>query len=391
MASRSAKPSVSIVRVTAEHAELVAAFFRQVWDPSATAEQVRAGRAAETAANPALRGERDAPTWIMISGDEAIGYVTTIPVRVWLASLGTDVEVSWVKGLMVLPKYRNGSAGVLLAREVVRASAGLLALTVQPNVRRLFAGVDFREVGALPSAMRILRPAQVLRALDMDALGLSGVPNVVKTAIRLVQRLRLAALAGLALNMLSGVRRLSSLGSGGLRVTLGEDPEPALLDALWLRVRSEVRAAVVRDAAYLTYRYRGADRDGYTTIAAYGRDGTLTGVAYVKQPRDGVDPRLRGIRIATLSDVVCHPRDASVVRVLARAAEGVARRAGAHAIISTATVPGLDRVLRRMAWVRIPSTFHFSVQDSAANGERFPLALDDWWLTRGDNWSDGGL
>ena len=107
--------------------------------------------AAETAANPALRGARDAPTWIMISGDEAIGYVTTNPVRVWLASLGTDVDMEWVKGLMVLPKYRNGSAGVLLAREIVRGSSGLLALTVQPNVRRLFAGVGFKEAGALPS------------------------------------------------------------------------------------------------------------------------------------------------------------------------------------------------------------------------------------------------
>ncbi|HEY9465285.1 MAG TPA: hypothetical protein VIR54_19460, partial [Vicinamibacterales bacterium] len=121
------------------------------------------------------------------------------------------------------------------------------------------------------------------------------------------------------------------------------------------------------------------------------RDGSLAGVAFVREPRDGTDPRLRGIRIATLSDIVYHEAEPQVAAALVRSAERCAKALGAHAIISSATVPGLSGLLRSRAWIRMPRTFHFSTHDFVGGDPRFPTSLDDWWLTRGDGRSDGGL
>jgi hypothetical protein len=384
------KPSISIVRATDAHSDAVAEFYRQVWDPGATAAGVRGGRSAEALANPAIRDGEDIPTYLLLSDGEVLGYVSTIPVRVWLPAIGSEIDAAWVKGLMVLPSHRNGPIGVLVAKELVKHHPVLLSLTVQTNAQRLFTALGFAQSGALSTAMRILDPTAILRSIDFGALGLSGVGNTAKRGIHWVQKLGLAPAAGLVAR--GGFAIRSAFGPAGskLRATIGRDPDGESLDQLWRHARPATRAAVVRDAAYLNFRYRGAERDAYTPVSAHRKDGTLAGVAYVREPRGEADPRLRGIRIATLSDLVYHEAEPEVGAALVRAAERCAMRTGAHAIISSASVPGLAATLRSRAWIGIPGTFHFSTHDIVGDS-RFPQSLDDWWLTRGDGGSDGGL
>ncbi|HEY9226266.1 MAG TPA: hypothetical protein VIP11_06450 [Gemmatimonadaceae bacterium] len=390
MAQTSTKPTIKIVRVTEAHAPQVAEFYRKVWDPEATPESVRDGRAADARANPALRGA-DIPTYILLSDETILGYCSTIPVRVWLPSSRTEIDAAWVKGLMVLPEQRNGPIGVMVAKELVKHHPVLLSLTVQVNAQRLFTALGFKQSGAMPSALRILRPGAVLRSLDLDRLGLSGIPGIAKTGVRWVQKLGLSGLAGLAVKVGFGLKSALAPGGSGLRIVPGKDPTAEELDRLWIAARPADRAAVIRDAAYLQYRYRGAERDDYTTVCARRTDGSLAGVAYVKQPRGDTDPRLRGIRIATLSDLVFDVAEPSAAAALIKGAERVASELGAHAIMSSASVPGLPELLRSRAWLRMPATFHFSTHDMPGTESRFPASLDQWWLTRGDGGSDGGL
>ena len=384
------KPTISIVRATDAHAEVVAEFYRQVWDPEATAAAVTTGRSAEAMTNPAARGG-EIPTYLFMSDRQVLGYVSTIPVRVWLPALGTEIDAAWVKGLMVLPSHRNGPIGVLVTKELVKHHPVLLSLTVQTNAQRLFTALGFTQHGALPTAMRILDPGAVLRSIDFDALGLHGIPTSLRKGLRWLQRFGLAGMVGQVAGASFAVR--GALGPDGstLETTIGQDPDDQSLDGLWRHARPSKHAAVIRDAAYLNYRYREAERAAYTTVCARRRDGSLAGVAFVREPRDGTDPRLRGIRIATLSDIVYHEAEPQVAAALVRSAERCAKALGAHAIISSATVPGLSGLLRSRAWIRMPRTFHFSTHDFVGGDPRFPTSLDDWWLTRGDGRSDGGL
>ena len=108
-------PRLEIVEATDEHAAEVAEFIRAVWNPSATAARrcVAVGGGALNTAEPGV----PPPTWIALQAGRVLGYVTTIPVRFW------DGERSWpaywIKGLMVLPEYRNGPIGYAVMKAAI--------------------------------------------------------------------------------------------------------------------------------------------------------------------------------------------------------------------------------------------------------------------------------
>src|SRR5215510_929184 len=258
MAQNIAKPTVKIQRVTAAHAPMLAEFYRKVWDPQATADSVIAGRAADARVNPALRDGEDIPTYILLSDDTVLGFCSSIPVRVSLPEPQGEIEAAWVKGLMVLPEHRNGPIGVMVAKELVKHHPVLLSLTVQSNAQRLFTALGFKQNGPLPTAMRILDPGAVLSALDFGALGLNGIPKVAKSGIRWVKKLRLTWLAGLGARVAFGAKAAAAPGGAEFGVT-DKDPTRDELDRLWTKARPRDRAAIVRNAAYLEYRYRDAE------------------------------------------------------------------------------------------------------------------------------------
>ena len=115
-----AAASAEVVRAADEHAEVLAEFYRRVWDPAATAERVLGGRRA-AATDPAGAGEPP-PTFIFLADGAVVGHVTTIPVRLW--DSGSEHVFHWVKGLMVLPEHRRGPVGFLLLRETLRHLGG---------------------------------------------------------------------------------------------------------------------------------------------------------------------------------------------------------------------------------------------------------------------------
>ena len=64
------------------HAPEIAEFIRTIWNPAATPESVIRSRAEEAARNRAEPGVPP-PTFIALQGGRVLGYVTSIPVRLW--------------------------------------------------------------------------------------------------------------------------------------------------------------------------------------------------------------------------------------------------------------------------------------------------------------------
>src|SRR5512138_1676861 len=84
------------VRLEERHRGAIEAFFREVWN----------------APPPPL--DPAAPGFGLLIEGRLAGYIGTLPVRFWDGV--QEHSGHWMKGLMVLPQYRNGGIGFLVLR-----------------------------------------------------------------------------------------------------------------------------------------------------------------------------------------------------------------------------------------------------------------------------------
>ncbi len=371
-----------VVRVEDRHLPALAAFIAQTWDPSASAEGLRKARALAAAQNPAAAG-REPPTFLLLSAGRALGHVTTIPIRLWHA--GEPTPAHWVKGLMVLPEHRNGPVGFMVLKEAVTRLDTALAMVVQPAPRKLFQALGFTDLGALPNYLRILDPVKLAQRLDLESVGLAGVPRWSHAALRLAQRSRLASLGGA---LVAGATRLWLAARAGrkrgLVVHAPAEIDEHACDRLWARACGQIEAAAMRDGSYYRWRYDRSEKNRYLAGTVHDESG-LQGIVFVRRPREDGDPRLAGLRVATLSDLLFPPDRSEVGLALLGAAERLARQLGADALLCSASHLTLAPLLRRRAFLRLPGNVHALVRRPGAG--TWP-DLNRWWLTRGDSSAD---
>jgi GNAT superfamily N-acetyltransferase len=382
------RPKVEVVRVSDHHVASLAEFFRAVWDPAATTERVRQARVAAAESNPASPGQA-IPTFLFLSDGRALGHLTTIPVRLW--SHEGEHPAHFLKGLMVLPEHRNGPIGSSLVKEAVRHLGCALAIAVQPAAWKLCMALGFVHLGVMSNHLRVLRPARVLR-LDLETLGLSGLPPWLPRAARLVRRRAVGAVLGAGaaavMRVWTAAARARTL---GLTVSSADPaPDPAELDGLWRLARGSMAAASVRDARYVRWRYGGGDGPGddapYGFVTVRERS-ALVGLAVVRRPNRQGDRRLGGLRVATLSDVLFSTDRTDVGLAALAGAETLARRFESDALLCSASHSRLRALLPLQAYVPVPGNLHVLARDpQGACG--LPARLSDWWLTRGDGDGD---
>ena len=385
MSGTARKPEVEVVRAGPEHAAAMAEFFRATWSPGSTEQRVRESRAREAETNPASGGE-EPPTFLWLSDGKVLGYVSTIAGRLW--SHGVERRVHWMKGLMVLPEHRNGPIGFMVLKEAMKHLGPAFSIAAASPARRLFGALKFADLGAIPNRLRVLEPGRLFARLDLDALGLGGLPSWLPRAVAAGRRARLAPLVGLTGKAAMAVAR-TPLAIAGRRIETGTLAEAAELDRLWEEVRDSFRAAAVRDARYLGWRYDWSVDGGYRLVTA--REGArLAGIAVLRRPRDAGDPRLKGIRLAVLSELVADPARADVLQALLRRVDREARRDGADAILGTMSHGDMLRQMVRRGWVKLPGNIHLLQRDPDGSCG-LPDALSDWLVTRGDGDADEAL
>ena len=379
-------PRLEIALADDSHAEPIAEFIRQVWTPSATAASVAASRADAAANNVAEPGVAP-PTWIAVRAGKVLGYVTTIPVR-WWDGRG-DSAAYWIKGLMVLPEFRNGPIGFAIMKVAAAGLPRSAGLAVALPARRLFVALGYTDLGPIPNWIRPIAPGRMLQHLDLAALGLAAGATWAPPLLRVGQRSGLAGLAGwiggLALRTLAAARRIP----GGTFAAGARPAAPSAdeLDGLWTRVRDGMPFSVVRDARYLVARYPIDAGSPYLWCDAR-KDGVLCGVAILRRPRADGDPRLKGIRVATLVDLLYSLDQPAAGLALLGAVERVARQIDADVVLATCSAPALHALLRKQCFLPLQGNVHFLLRDTAADRSPFHGAITDWWLTRGDGNSD---
>jgi hypothetical protein len=374
---------VEVARVEAEHLPALAEFYRCVWNPNATVDSVRAGRAEAATGNPVTPG-LPPPTWLLLQDGRAIAHVTTIPAPVWLD--GREHPAHWIKGLWVLPEFQRSSAGFLVLRAAVAALPSAMALVHEPAAIRLFQALGFTDLGGLPNALRVLDAGALLRRLDLQRLGLQGLPRWVLPAVRVARPAApiLGPLLGAATRTWAAVAsgRLSGV---TIRVATACDSES--VETLWVAVRSDLRAGPARGGTQLARRYTRGDEYRFVEVRSGPR---LVGLGIVRRPRPEGDERLHGIRIATLSDLLYRPSEPRVGLAVLRGAERAAGTMGADALLCGASNAALQPLLRRRCYLPLPSNLRVLAR-FVEPGRAVPERLSEWWVTRGDSEGDGSF
>ena len=389
-----AAKGIQVMLATEEHADAIAAFYRDVqWSPDATGDSVVASWRNGAAVNVAAPGQVP-PVAIVLEGSRVIGYCGSVPQRLWDGVV--EHPAYWVKGLMVLPEYRRGPIGYLVWKLMAEQLTRATMMIVTPAARRLFSAFGYTDLGAVTNFVRLLRPGRVAQRLDVAALGL-GLPRWMKAGWRLAQRTRLAgavaAGAGVVIDCAAAVTRAAA------RCATAGSPEPPSrdeLDGLWRSVRGAIAASQVRDGWYLRWRFGangaapalGPEGGGKRYFFITAREATgPVGIAVLLRPRAVSDSRLGNVQVATVSDILFPPARGAVGLALLAAAERTARAQGADAILCSASHRALVRLLRRHAYLPLPGNVHFFHRDASPDA-RWPRDLASWWLTRGDGGAD---
>jgi hypothetical protein len=364
-----------------EHAELLAAFFRETWDRTSTAEMVLSSRhraAGENLAEPGVTP----PAWMAVQGDRIIGYCSSLPIRLWNGS--EQQPAYWAKGLMVLPEFQNGPIGYKVLKELSGSVSLIAAVVVNPPAKRLFSALGYSDLGAMPNLLKPLNTRRILEKVDPQRLAAAGIPKVVTRTLAIAQTIRLAGVLGSVADLGLGLRS----GRPAPNLTAGEEPalQSSEIDALWLRVRSELSAATVRDGAALIARYRHGTDVPYRWVTVR-RAGALCGVMLVRPPRAEGDVRLAGVRISSFSDILIAPSDSAAQSALFAAAESAAAALGADAALCSLTHASLLPLVKRRGYFPRAGNVHFFLRSHVGQTE-WPANLKDWWLTRGDSEAD---
>lgn len=374
-----ARPSSRVVQVDDTHMESLAEIIRSAWTPQATAEGIRDSRKAAAAVNPHGAGN-EVPTFLFLSGDRPVGHLTTIPIS--LSADGVEHKAHWFKGFWVVPEHRNGPVGFLLLKEALRHLETTLSMVVQPAPRRLFQSLGLIDLGKLPNFVRVLRPTRVLRELDFSSTG----PTWAAKAARLTGTPVLAHVLGTAASAAIKGWTLGQPNGRSTSIVPVDQIDAPGADALWERIRRQLKLAPSRDFAHIKARY--ISKSGvYTAVVLH--EGAMAGFAILRRPRESGDARLRGIRMATLSDLVYPPNQPQLGLRLLAGAEKAALELNADALLCSGSHKSVQSLLRRRAYVPIGGNVHFMARPASFALDH--LALGDCWLMRADGEADDAL
>jgi hypothetical protein len=367
-------------------ADAIAEFMRSAgWNPNATPEGVCEWLRTAAAQNPFEPGAGPPVVGVFV-GALLVACLTSIPTRFWN---GREFAAAhWLKGFWVLEQYRDGLIGYLLLKEMLKHVGLAASMPAALVPRRLSVALGMLDLGAVRNYIAPLRIARILRRLDWELLKLNGVSKPASIALRFA-RIPPVAYAGDALITLglTALRLPGVLAARALTKRLDERlPSEADLDSLWKRACGAATCCASRSGAYLRWRYERGENSRYW-FASCWRHAELVGLAVLQQPERLEDPRLAGLVIGSVVDLILDPRCPGALPGVLGAARRWARFLKYDALLLTMSHIALRAPLLMAGYVPMSGNIHLMLRDPGGKHELSPN-LDVWMVTRGDAWSD---
>lgn len=367
-------------------ADAIAEFMRSAgWNANATPDGVRDWLQTAAAQNPFEPGVGPPLVGVFV-GPLLVACLTSIPTRFWN---GREFAAAhWLKGFWVLEQHRDGLIGYLLLKEMLKHVGLAASMPAALAPRQLSVALGMLDLGAVRNYIEPLRIARILRKLDARLLELNGVPKSASIALKIAKIPPVAyAVEALIALGLAAARLPSILAVRALTTQLGERlPSEGDLDSLWGRARSVGSCCASRSGAYLQWRYEQGANGRYWFVSCW-RQAELVGLAVLQHPERLDDPRLAGLLIGSVVDLVLDPRCPDALPSVLGAARRWARPLNYDALLLTMSNLALRGPVLRDGYVPMPGNIHLMVRDP---GGKHGLSsnLDAWMVTRGDAWSD---
>lgn len=301
---------------------------------------------------------------LAFAGPTLAAQYAALPVRLRIGGRDTDAALSL--DTATAAAFRGRGLFPRLARQLYRelGEAGGSAVFGFPNVNSaptFFGKLGWRELAPFPLLVKPL-PGAVTTWLSRRGAAARALAPLAEWG---------ASIAAPPARAVSGDLMLESIESF-----------PADTDDLWNRAREGKTVCVVRDRAYLEWRYAGNPDHPYRLWTVRER-GALVGTLVTRRA-----DRF-GFRSGFLVDLLCEEARADVADALVRGAERVLREEGAE-LLAALMYPGsaAHAALRRSGFLRaperlMPQSIHFGV--CPLRDEPSLSNPTSWYVTWGDS------
>jgi hypothetical protein len=373
-------------RLSEKDADAIAEFMRAAgWDANATPARVREWLRTAAAQNPFEPGDGPPLVGVFV-GPLLVACLTSIPTRFWN---GKEFAAGhWLKGFWVLEQHRDGLIGFLLLKEMLKHVGLAASMPAALAPRGLSVALGMIDLGAVRNYIEPLRIARILRRLDPRLLALNGVSKQASIALKFAKIAPVAFAAEVVVTLgLTTLRLPSVLAARALTTQLAERlPSEADLDSLWARARGVVASGATRSGAYLGWRYQRDLNDRYWFVSCWRR-AELVALAVVQRPERLDDPRLAGLVIGSVVDLVLDPTCPGAFATVLGAVRRWARSQKYDALLLTMSHLKLRAPAMRAGFIPMAGNIHLMLRDPGGKHGLSPN-LDAWMVTRGDAWSD---
>jgi hypothetical protein len=373
-------------RLDETDADAISEFMRSArWDANATSDGVRRWLRTAAAENPFEPGAEPPLVGVFV-GPLLVACLTSIPTRFWN---GREFAAGhWLKGFWVLEQYRDGLIGYLLLKEMLKHVGLAASMPAALVPQRLSVALGMIDLGAIRNYIEPLRIARILRKLDAELLKLNGLSRPASIALRFAKFPPVAYAADSLISLCLAALRLPSAFAARTLTTRVEErlPSESDLDGLWDRARGSVSSCATRSGAYMRWRYERGENDRYSFASCWHQN-DLVGLAVVQRPERLDDPRLAGLVIGSMVDLVLDPRCPAALSSVLEAARRWAKSLNYDALLLTMSNLALRAPVMKAGYVPMTGNIHLMLRDPGGKNGLRPN-LDTWMVTRGDAWSD---
>ena len=306
----------------------------------------------------ARRLGREPKVWIHKAGDRVVGHMGSIPVRL---KAGADIlDTGWLVDTMVADDYRSRGLGSRLMVQAHEEQPFSLSLGQTSEMREIQFRLGWQKVAHLETAQLLIRPENVIRG------------KLPKPA---------AFAAGLGLRASSAIRDLFRPASHVTVRTI--DRFDHRHDELWHAVSSSVTCAVVRDAAYLNWKYVDQPGQHFIRLEILDSD-RLLGIVVLAVREPSASYKYRRVFLVDL--VAPFSNHEALVQVVQAAATQAAER-GADAVLCLHIGAPLTRALKACGFALRRPERVLLVDDTTLPAPTRELLADgvNWLVTQGDS------
>ncbi len=360
-------------------------YIKIVWDREITPEIFLKEREKDLFDNPYGK-EGGFPIALLMDNNSVVCQVAAIPCK--LLANNNEYLAYWLSGLYLLPAYRGKGLGKVIPQALTDNLPIVTGFFVVEEALQIYKKLGWTIVGKIPEYLKIVNTKAFFGKIDLEKI--TEVSKEFAVIFKKINSLRFSPNSSV-LSLLMDYYKifwkmfLPKIRSNKNIINVRDFDER--IDNLWNAAKRSLRFAEVRDSRYLNWQFK--HKEGWIKIVYDDKLGNL-GYAILSIKRFSEGSPLDGMKVLSIIDLLWNFNEPNILCELIDYAEKLAVKEGCDILLCSVNNKAAKRILRRRAFIKIPSTVFFAYHCSI-NTVQFSGNLDEWYITRGDADAAGAL